>query len=158
MNDMLKLLVFNLNDAKYALHLTAVKRVIRAVEITPLPKAPDIVEGIINMEGAIIPVFNIRKRFLLKERSIDPGDQFIIADTSTRQVALFVDSVGELVESSEKEITDPKDILPDMPYVKGVVKLSDDLILIHDLDTFLSLEEEKTLTDALEAQGENNAG
>jgi purine-binding chemotaxis protein CheW len=66
--------------------------------------------------------------------------------------------VGELVESSEKEITDPKDILPDMPYVKGVVKLSDDLILIHDLDTFLSLEEEKTLTDALEAQGENNAG
>jgi purine-binding chemotaxis protein CheW len=56
MNRLIRLVNFNLDDQKYALFLSAVIRIIRVVEITSLPKAPEIVLGVINMHGLIIPV------------------------------------------------------------------------------------------------------
>lgn len=58
MSELFKLVVFNLNNQKYALHLSAVETIIQAVEFTALPKAPKIVNGIVNFHGKIIPVFN----------------------------------------------------------------------------------------------------
>ncbi len=65
MEQLNQYVVFTLDEQRYVLHLSAVKRIIRVVEITPLPKAPDIVLDVVNVEGQIIPVVNIRKRFRL---------------------------------------------------------------------------------------------
>ena len=143
------IVVFILDEQRYALHLSAVERVIRAVEVTSLPKAPEIVLGIVNVEGCVIPVVNIRKRFRLPEREINPSDQFVIAHTSRRAVALMVDIVSGVVECSEQEVTAAEKILPGMQYIEGVIKLEDGMILIHNLDKFLSIEEEKTLNNAM---------
>jgi purine-binding chemotaxis protein CheW len=131
------------------LRLAAVQRVVRAVEVTPLPKAPLIVLGVINVQGQIIPVFNLRKRFSLKQREIEPSNQFIIATTRTRVVALVVDTVVGVIERLEKEILAPASILSDMEYVEGVTKFEDGIIFIHDLGGFLSLDEAKQLDEAL---------
>jgi purine-binding chemotaxis protein CheW len=56
MNQLIRLVNFNLDDQKYAMFLSAVIRIIRLVEIIGLPKAPEIVLGVINMHGLIIPV------------------------------------------------------------------------------------------------------
>src|SRR5271157_2301250 len=74
--------VFTLDGLFYAVSLSVVSRVIRAVEITPLPKAPSIVLGVINLGGRIIPVVNIRKRFRLPERELELTDQLIVARAS----------------------------------------------------------------------------
>ena len=58
-----QIVVFALDEPRYALPLSAVERVVRAVEITPLPKAPEIVLGVINMQGQVVPAVDIRKRF-----------------------------------------------------------------------------------------------
>ena len=79
MEKLNQLVVFFLNEQKYALYLPAVERVVSAIEVTPLPQAPDNVLGIINVMGKVITVVNIRKRFGLPEREIDLSDQFIIA-------------------------------------------------------------------------------
>lgn len=149
MNKPNQLVVFMLDGQHYALHLFAVKRIVRVVETTPLPKAPEIVLGVINVGGGIVPVVDIRKRFRLPMREINLSDQLVIANTSQRSVALVVDSVLDVIEHSDKEMIAAEQILPRMEYVEGVVKLEDGLILIHDLDMFLSLEEEKALDDAL---------
>jgi len=141
--------VFCLDNQKYALSLPDVDRVVRTVEITRLPKAPEIVLGVINIQGRITPVINIRKRFRLPEREIDPEDRFIIAETSKRLVALMVDEVRGVIESREQEMVKAEKILPDMEYIEGVMKLENDIVFIHDLDKFLSLEEEKKLDDAM---------
>jgi len=141
--------VFTLDGQRYALHLFVVERIIRVVEMTSLPKAPDIVLGIVNVEGQIIPVVNIRKRFRLPERELNLSDVLIIAQTPRRTVALVADDVSGVIEGSGQDITEAKEILPRMEYVKGVVKLKDGLILINDLESFLSLEEEKALDDAM---------
>ena len=84
------LFVFILDGNLYALHLPVVERVVQTVYVTPLPKAPDIVTGLVNVSGCVIPVINIRRRFRLPERNIDLNDQMIIARTKFGLVALVV--------------------------------------------------------------------
>ncbi|MDB6169570.1 MAG: chemotaxis protein CheW, partial [Verrucomicrobia bacterium] len=69
-----QIVVFRLDAQRYALSLTAVDRIARAVEITPLPNAPDIVLGVINVSGRVLPVLNLRRRFRMRERAISPAD------------------------------------------------------------------------------------
>jgi purine-binding chemotaxis protein CheW len=150
MNSSRQLLVFLLDEQHYGLDLAAVERVVRTVEITPLPKAPEIVLGVVNFQGRVVPVLNMRKRFCLPEREVSLTDHLIIAHTSQRDVALAADAVSGVIERSEHEIIAARDIVPRMEYVEGVVMLEDGLVLIHDLDTFLSLEEESKLDGAME--------
>jgi purine-binding chemotaxis protein CheW len=144
--------LFTLDEQRYALRLSAVERVVPIVEIVPLPKAPDIVLGVINIAERVIPVVNIRRRFGLPEREISLSDQLIIAPTSKRTVALVVDRVVDVMESPKHMVVGTKRILSGVDYVEGVIKLDDGLILIHDLETFLSLEEEEALDTALKAR------
>ena len=141
--------IFIIDDQRYALQLSAVERIIPVVEITPLPKAPEIVLGIINVEGQIIPVIDMRRRFRLPEREMELSDQLIIARTSRKLVALIVDTVEGVIEHSSQETIPPERILAGMEYIEGVIKFEDGLVLIHDLDKFLSLEEEQELDKAL---------
>ena len=143
------IVVFNLDEQQYALHLAAVERIVRVAAITPVPKAPAIVLGVINVQGQVIPVVNIRKRFRLPDREMSLSDHLIIARTAKRAAALVADAVVSVVERWEEELTAADRILRGLEYVEGVVKLEDGLILIHNLDTFLSLEEEKTLEQAM---------
>ncbi len=149
MNRFNHLVLFTLDEQRYALYLPAVTRVVRTVEITPLPKAPEAVRGVVNVQGQVIPVVDIRKRFRLPEREMELSDQGIIASTSRRPVALVVDTVEGVIEHSNQEIIPLEKILPSTEYIEGMVKLEDGLVLIHDLDKFLSLEEDKELNDVL---------
>ncbi len=149
MNASNRYVVFTLDEQHYALYLSAVTRVVRTVEITPLPKAPDIVQGMVNVQGQVIPVVNIRKRFRLPGREMELSDQLIIASTSRRPVVLVVDAVDSVIELSNQKMIPPEEILPAMEYIEGVIKLEDGLVLIHDLDKFLSLDEDKELDAAL---------
>jgi purine-binding chemotaxis protein CheW len=151
MNRLIRLVHFNLDDQKYALFLSAVIRIIRVVEITGLPKAPEIVAGIINLQGQVIPVFDIRMRFRLPAREVRLDDQMIIATTAKWTVALSVDSVDDVIEIPEERITAAEQILPELGYLEGVIKTEGGIVLIHDLEKFLSLPEEKALGEAMEA-------
>lgn len=153
MKQITQLVVFTVHEQRYALHLSTVERVVRAVEITPLPKAPEIVLGVINVQGRVVPVVNLRKRFRFPERPIEVADRLIVARTPRRSVVLVVDGVSGVVERPENEVIGSGRILPGLEYLEGVVKLEDGMILIHDLDKFLSLQEERKLDDALNLQG-----
>ena len=152
MNSPPELVVFTLDEQRYAMRLAAVERVVRAVEITPLPKAPEIVLGMINAQGRVVPVVNVRKRFRRLEREVELSDQFIIARTSRRTVALVVDAVNDVVPCPEAHVVVAEKILPGLAHVAGVLKLPDGMILLHDLDQFLSLDEEQALAEAMKPE------
>lgn len=144
------LIVFTLDDRRYALSLPAVDRVVRMVAITPLPEAPGIILGVVNIQGRVIPVINMRRRFHLAEREIALTDHLVVAHTVRRPVALVADAVLDVIACPAQDLIAAAQIVPGMEYVEGVIKLEDGLILIHDLDKFLSLEEEHLLDRALE--------
>ena len=141
--------VFTLDEQRYALYLPAVTRVVRTIEIMRLPKVPEIILGVVNMQGQVVPVVDIRRRFRLPEREQELSDQLIIAKTARRSVALVVDAIEGFIEHPGQEVIPPEKILSGTEYIEGVIKLEDGLILIHDLDKFLSLEEDKELDAAL---------
>ena len=145
-------LVFRLDERNYGIRVAQAQRVVRAVDCTPLPQTLQVVLGVIDVQGEIVPVFNIRRRFNLIERDIGPDDHFIIARISTRTVALVVDSVIGLIERSEDEVIAMEKVLPHVERIEGVVALEDGLVLIHDLNHFLSAEEEQSLEQALTEQ------
>jgi purine-binding chemotaxis protein CheW len=144
-----QLVVFTLDNYHYAVQLSDVERAVRSVEITPLPKAPEIVIGVINLQGRIVPVLNIRKRFRLPGKDMRLSDQLLIANAKSRTVALVVDEVCGTVECSAQEAIEAGEIVPGLEYVAGVIKLADGLLFIHNLDEFLSLDEEASLKVAL---------
>src|SRR5712664_3791721 len=100
-----QLVVFTLDTQHYALPLTRVQRVVRMVEVTPLPKAPEIALGVIDLQGNIIPVMSMRKRFGSPEPETSLSDKLIVANTATRIVARVVNSVTGIVERTAGEVT-----------------------------------------------------
>jgi purine-binding chemotaxis protein CheW len=143
------LVIFSLDEQKYALHHQVVERVLGAVEITELPQAPKVVLGVINMHGRIIPVLDIRRRFNRPPRALRLSDQFIVAATSRRVVAITADRVINVVEYSSEQLTPAGEVLDGAAYISAIAKGTEGLILIHDLDSFLSLDESSQLDIAM---------
>jgi purine-binding chemotaxis protein CheW len=144
-----QLVAFTLNGQAYALSLARVRQVFRMVEITPLPQAPDIVLGVINLHGTVVPVFSLRRRLGLVEGGTNLSDHLIVADSEGRSVALLVDTVNGVLERSTEEIAAVARLVPGADYVEGIAKLENGMLFIHNLDRFLSRPEQSQLHDAL---------
>jgi purine-binding chemotaxis protein CheW len=145
----LEVLVFELGGQRYGVPAAAVQEVVRAVTIVPLPRAPAAVEGIINVRGRIAPVLDLRQRFRLPARPLEHTDHLVVARAGQRLVALRVDRASDLVRLAGKDIEEARDAVPGAEYVTWVAKLPDDLVVIHDLETFLSRAETEALEGAL---------
>ena len=151
---MTQLVVFRLDQQRYALPLAVVERVVRAVEVTPLPKAPAIVLGAIDVHGRVLPVLNVRQRFLLPDRQMCPADWFLLANTARHTVVLVVDESEGVVERPQADIVVSTQIVPGLDHFPGIVRLDDGLVLIHDLERFLSLDEARALDEAMDERPE----
>ena len=146
-----KFVPFSIEGLCLALPLEKTERVIPAVEVTPLPKAPAAVLGVINLGGRVIPVFDLRKRFNLPEKELLPEIKIIIASGSKRTVAIISDAVKTVIEAGSETMASSGEVLSSLPYIKGVLKTESGMLVIQDIDSFLSLEEESELASALEA-------
>jgi purine-binding chemotaxis protein CheW len=140
--------VFHLDERRHAVDLATVERVARLVDITPLPHAPGIIAGVIDVEGQVIPVVDIRERLGLPKHEASLGDRLIIARTAHRRIAFVADAVSGVITTSSEHI-DAQMILSSTQRMEGVLKLADGLVLIHDLTRFLSLDEETQLDASL---------
>ena len=146
----MRLLLFIIDDVQYAVRSEAVAEIIRAVAVTPLPNAPPVIEGIIDVRGRIAPVFDLRLRFGRPSRPVAARDHFILVRATTRLAALHVDRVLDLIDIDDSSI-DPIGSQVSSAHVAGVALLPDGMAFIHDVDTFLSAAEAETLDAALEA-------
>ncbi len=147
--DSSQFMVFWLDEQRYALPLDSVKRVERAVAVTALPAAPEAVLGAVNVRGQVVPVFDLRRKFRLPERRPGLTDRLVVACTRHRPVALLADVVEGLLAGPAGEVISAEGVLPGLEYLRGVVRLDGGMVLIHDLDDFLSLEEEQKLDEAM---------
>jgi len=140
-----QLVTFRLDDQEYALPIVNVVQVVRIVAITPMPEAPKIVSGVINVRGKVIPVIDVRKRFNLPAKPHDLNTQLLIAQMDGRLMALIVDVVSEVLTMPAGNIEPPSEIAPQMERLSAVGKLGDRLLLIPDLSRMLTFEEENRL-------------
>ena len=148
--SVIRLLLLAVDGQTYALHFGAVDRIQRMAAVTPLPGAPDAVEGVVNIRGEVVPVVSIRRRLGLARRSVGVSDSLVIARARTRRLAIIAESVLGVVERPADDVVSTSGIACNIQHIEGVLKTSDGLVLIQDLDRFFSPEEERSLDLALE--------
>lgn len=133
-----QIVIFTLDGQRFGIPLGVVEQVVRMVEITHLPAAPEFIQGVINVQGKILPVLDLRRRFGLPERPVELSDQLIIIRCAAHSFALMTDTACEVREFMEQMQTEAAEILPDLPFLAGVIKLPDGLILLQDPEMLLS--------------------
>jgi purine-binding chemotaxis protein CheW len=144
-----QLLVFRLDQHRYALPLAATERVVQSVAITPLPDAPTTVLGVIDVAGQVRPVFDVRRRCGLPLREVGIFDHLLLARCARGPVALVIDAADGVVTVPAASIVDACAVTARDSTIAGVVQLGQ-LVLIHDLDRFLSSDEALRLDRALQ--------
>ncbi|RMI05121.1 MAG: purine-binding chemotaxis protein CheW [Calditrichaeota bacterium] len=125
-------ILFSVADQFFALPLSMVEHVIQAVAITPVPHAPDFIEGVINLHGQLVPVLNLRKRMGFPARAPELSDRLVILHTRQRLLALLVDGVSGVIEWPESEPVTARTVLPDSTEVQGFLPLSEGIVLVAD--------------------------
>lgn len=142
--------IFEVAAQRFGLPLDSVERAVRIVEVTPLPRAPAVVAGVINVGGSVLPVIDVRRRFRLPQRASLLSDQLLVVDTPVRRLALWVDAVHGIVDYREQDFTAADSVVPGMEYLRGIARLADGLVLIQDLEQLLTLAEEQALVEAID--------
>jgi purine-binding chemotaxis protein CheW len=134
---------FTLGGDEYAVEIQKVREVINFHELTPLPKAPSFVKGIINLRGEVIPVIDLRDKLGLAREAYSVLTNLIIVEIGRKAVGVVVDEVRHVIR------LDPAEVAPSPPfigglsgkYVSGVAKLGERLVVVLDMERILSASE-----------------
>ena len=148
-----EVVVFELAGQLFGLPAADVRELVRAVAVVPLPRTPAVVKGVINIRGRIVPVLDVRGRFRLAAKEVEPTDHFLVAQTGERLVALHVDRATDLIRLPADALEPVAGLVSNAECVTWVAKAPNDLVLIHDLATFLSRAEAQALDEALREEG-----
>lgn len=155
MESLRQLLVFRLGEQAFAVDLPPVLRVVRMVEVTPLPGAPPGVLGAINVQGRILPIIDIRPRCALPSPPPCISDRLILLNLPGRTAALLVNEVLGVTACPTTDVVSASTLFPGFQTIDGVMNLQEEIVVIHHLDSFLSLEDERALQEALCDAGES---
>ncbi|MBA3889701.1 MAG: chemotaxis protein CheW [Gemmatimonadaceae bacterium] len=148
---MTSLLRVQLGNAALGLHANAVQEIVRAVAITPLPGAPRVVEGVINVRGQIVPVLDVRLRLALPGRDLHPDEFFVLLGLAGRVVAVRVDEVDDLIDVDAEAVEGAAAVSPALQGLAGLAARSDGVLVIYDPEAFLGQAEAEALDAALAA-------
>ena len=147
-DDVLQLVTFSIGSEEFGVDILKVMEIIRTMEITKVPKAPDFVEGVINLRGSVIPILDLRRRFGLEIKTGDIETRIIVIEVSGMTVGFVVDSVSKVLRIPVKTVEPAPPVVAgvDSDYISGVGKLSDRLLILLDLDKLLSADDIETLS------------
>lgn len=147
MSERLQVACFHVGAEEYGLDIMRIKEIINPVAITPVPRAPEFIEGIIELRGAFMPVVDLRKRFELDAEDPTRETKYVIVGLEGRIIGLIVDRVTEVRHIDADAVSAPPDfaLRAEARFWEGVVKQDDRIIMLVDLDQILSATEKAEL-------------
>jgi len=145
--ELTQLVTFSIGDEEFGVNILQVQEIIRTMEITNVPRAPEFVEGVINLRGKVIPIVDMRRRFGLKSKEHDKYTRIIVIEIEMIIVGFVVDSVSEVLRIPASSVQPPPPVVAgmDSDYIDGVGKLDDRLLILLNLDSLLDNEEKEAL-------------
>jgi purine-binding chemotaxis protein CheW len=156
--EIVQLAAFTVGEHPYALDIMRIKEIINPLAITPVPKSPPFIEGVVELRGAILPVVDMRKRFDLPATAPTRATKYLIvaieglpgvAETPPQRwiVGLIVDGVQEVIRVPRPEIRPAPAMAQtaDARYFSGVCNHREKIVMVLDLEALLSPAEKATL-------------
>ncbi|KIH78172.1 hypothetical protein GFER_01080 [Geoalkalibacter ferrihydriticus DSM 17813] len=134
---------FRLGDELYALDIMKIREIIKPQKLTPVPKAPAFIEGVINLRGAVIPIVDLRRRFELPVGVLQNKARVIICSVAGKIIGLLVDEVTEVRNFTREEVQPAPQFMQEREtdFILGVCRLRSSLVIILDLEKILSHQE-----------------
>lgn len=146
-----QVVVFQLAGQVYGINIARVFEIIRMESLTAIPRAPEFVEGVINLRGQIIPVIDLRKRFSLPKTENTRSTRIIIVEMNEMRVGIVVDAVLEVLQLSADSIKAPPSAVAggvDSGFLQGIALVNERLVVVLALDSILFKRERELLKKA----------
>ncbi len=149
--ELTQLVAFGVGDGDYAVDIMRIKEIINPVAVTPMPKAPPFIEGVIELRGAILPIIDVRKRFDAPPTPATRATKYLIVSVDIGEqraiVGLVVDRVSEPLRVPKSDIKPaPRLSVAERAYFTGVVAHHGKMLMVLDVDALLSSAEKLTLS------------
>ncbi|MBI4911318.1 MAG: chemotaxis protein CheW [Acidobacteria bacterium] len=143
----LPMVVFSLGEESYGLRLQEVREVIMVGQITPVPRAPEFVEGVLNLRGEIMPVLDLRTRFGLQRQARTAQSRILITPIEGVSTGLVVDSVQEVSSVDDRRLEDPPRVtaVGANAYIQKVARTEKGMTFLLDLSNLLNDREGRQL-------------
>ncbi|MFD4928301.1 chemotaxis protein CheW [Peribacillus butanolivorans] len=138
----MKVIVFQIKDKEYAIPVDKVSGIEKLLHITRVPKAVQLVKGVINLRGVITPIIDLRVRFGLEELEYNDSTRIIVVILDDMEVGLIVDSANDVLDIPVDSIEPQPEVVGHSAseYISGVVKIEKRLLVLINLEKALSLE------------------
>src|SRR5579862_7408307 len=137
--DLQQVVVFDLSGEIYALDILHVHEIIRLQPVTPVPGAPDYVQGLINLRGRVVPVVDLRRRFALRAGDVGDKSRIIVVQVSDDIVGVVVDAVSEVITVSADVVEPAAQVVSglDAEYIRTIAKVSGRLVAVLNPDKLI---------------------
>jgi purine-binding chemotaxis protein CheW len=146
-SDTIQVVSFKLGSEEYGVNIAQVQEINRMVAITHVPRAPQFMEGVINLRGQLIPIIDLRTRFGMPRAEHTKNTRIVVTEIGAKRVGMVVDSVSEVLRLPTEQIEDAPEMITgvDTEYIRGVGKIEDRLIILLDLARIISGAERREL-------------
>jgi purine-binding chemotaxis protein CheW len=126
---------FMLADEEYAIDILEIKEIIRLQNITPVPRTPDYLKGIITLRGVIVPIFDLRRRLGLKEVEHGPATRIVVVYRGEEFAGLIVDAITQVMRVNVDSIEPPPPTIGtvEAEFIRGVTRHQDRLVILLNL-------------------------
>lgn len=145
-----KLVTFRLGDDHFAADIFSVERVLRYSVPTSVPDMPAYIEGVMDYQGRVVPIVNLRRRFEMPAMEARNETRTLVLNVAGEWIGVVVDAVTEVASFSRADVAPPPTLFRGLAgeYLKGILRRGDRLVIFLDVDKLLSSNERMALQSA----------
>ena len=145
-----KLVTFLLGEDLFAADIFSVERVLRYTTPTSVPDMPDYIEGVIDYQGRVVPIVNLRRRFEMAALEVRSETRILILHSGGEWIGVVVDAVTAVTAFDPAAVAPPPNLFRGLAgeYLKGIVRMGEKLVIFLDVERLLSSTERIALDRA----------
>lgn len=153
-----EVLVFVLGNEEYGVDILKVQEIRGYEKVTPIPASPAYLKGVVNLRGTIVPVIDLRVKFGMPEPRYDSFTVVIVLRVAGRVIGIVVDAVSDVVRLTASEVKDAPRLgaLVDSSFLAGLATQDERMILLLDIEKFLSSGEMNLINQVAESAGSSS--
>lgn len=141
-DEEMELLTFSLSGEEYAMNIMTIQEITKLTEVTPIPRVPSYVKGIITLRGNVIPVFDMSLRLDLASFQKGSESRFIICSTKEGMAAMRVDEVTGVIRLKKSRLEAPPSVIASRraDLITNIGRYRDRLLILLDVEKALQID------------------
>lgn len=154
-NDQVQFLTFTVGNEEYGIDIMKIREIKGWTQSTRLPNSPTYMCGVINLRGAIIPIFDLRARFEMGNTEADQKNVIIILSVGERIIGILVDTVSDILNALSSAIKPAPNMDIDVhkQFIEGLISHEERMVVLLDID---KLFDDQIIESSFDATTEKN--